>query len=267
MKSKLIILLGTVAVLGSCTSAYRIGQTPDDVYYSPAPAPQAAYVTSDNQQDRDGYGYNNSNGDISENLAIRRCINSPVYRSSIALDYDYGYDPYNYYGSSFYYPNSSYYGSYNSSLLTFYPYNSYYSNFYSPYYNYYYPQAYYINKPGNASSNYNIAPRRYNLGAYKSNDNVPRNYRAAPNTTTNSAPVRTFAPPASDRTGYENSTRRIYTPVNNDNNRSYNNTNNTNNNYTPPERTFTPATTSGSSSSSSPGNSGGGSAPVRTFGR
>jgi hypothetical protein len=266
MKLKLILLLGTVAVLGSCTSAYQIGQTPDDVYYSPAPAPQAVYVISNNQQDRDSYVYNNSNGDISDNLAISRGISNPVYRSSVALDFGYDYDPYEYYGSSFYYPNSSYYGAYNSPLLTFYPYNSYYSNFYSPYYNYYYPQAYYITKPGNTAPNYNIAPRRYNLSAYNPNNNVPRNYIPVQNTTTNSVPVRTFAPPASNRTGSDNSTRRIYTPNNNDNNRSYNNTNNTNNTSTPPLRTFTPAPSENSSSSSS-GNSGGGSAPVRTFRR
>lgn len=262
MKSKLIFLLGIVAVLGSCTSAYRIGQTPDDVYYSPAPPSQAVYVTSNNQQDQDSYDYNNSNADNSENLAIRRGISNPVYRSSIALDYGYGYDPYDNYGSSFYSPYSSYYNAYNSPLLTFYPYNSYYSNFYSPYYNYYYPQAYYITKPGNTAPNYNIAPRRYNLRPYSSSNYIEGgNYRPSQNITTSSVPIRTFAPPISNRTGSDNSTRRIYTPANNDNNRS-----NNNNTYTPPERTFTPAPTQNNNSSSG-SNSGGGSAPVRTFRR
>ncbi|MEO7119967.1 MAG: hypothetical protein ABIY62_02665, partial [Ginsengibacter sp.] len=154
---------------------------------------------------------------------------------------------------------------YNSPLLSYYPYNSYYSNFYSPYYNYYYPQAYYITKPGNTAPNYNIASRRYNLGAFTPNNNERGNYRPSQNTTTNSASVRTFAPPASNRTGSDNATRRVYTPTNNDNSRSYNNTNNNNNNtYTPPERTFTPAPSQNNGSSSS-GNSG--SAPVRTFRR
>ncbi len=267
MKLRLILLLGTAGVLGSCSSAYRIGQTPDDVYYSPAPAPQAVYVTSNNQQDRDSYDYNNSNGDNYQDLALSSGISNPVYRSSLALNFGYGgYDPYDYYGSSFYSPYSSYYNAYNSPLLSFYPYNSYYNNFYSPYYNYYYPQAYYITKPGNAAPNYNIAPRRYNLGAYSTNYNGPRNYGTSQNTITNTVPVRTFTPPASNRTGWENSSRRIYTPNSNDNSRSYNNTNN-NNTYTPPVRTFTPAPASENSGSSSSGNSGGGGAPVRTFRR
>ena len=74
MKTKLLLLIGIIAVFSSCSSAYRIGQTPDDVYYSPAPE-QDEYVTSDNQQDKDSYAYNNSNN--IEDLAIRRGINDP----------------------------------------------------------------------------------------------------------------------------------------------------------------------------------------------
>ena len=59
MKTKYLLLLGVIAVFSSCSSAYRIGQTPDDVYYSPAPA-QMHYVTTDNQQDKDSYAYNNN---------------------------------------------------------------------------------------------------------------------------------------------------------------------------------------------------------------
>ena len=35
MKQSFTLLALTVAVLSSCTSAYKTGQTPDDVYYSP----------------------------------------------------------------------------------------------------------------------------------------------------------------------------------------------------------------------------------------
>src|SRR5674476_849689 len=106
MKTKYLFLLGIIAVFTGCSSAYRVGQTPDDVYYSPAPQ-QNTYVTSTNQQDRDAYGYNNSYN--SEDFAIRIGINDPRYRSNISLDFGYGYNPYDYYGSSFYSPYSSYY--------------------------------------------------------------------------------------------------------------------------------------------------------------
>ena len=156
MKPILIHLFGIVVVFSSCSSAYKIGQTPDDVYYSPAPA-QEEYVTSDNQQDKDSYAYNNSSNNI-EDLAIRRGINDPTYRSNFSLGY--GYYPYGSYGSPFYNPYNSYYNPYIYSGVTFYPYNNYYNsfyspynNYYSPYYNSYFPPLYYISKPG-VTSNY-----------------------------------------------------------------------------------------------------------------
>src|SRR5665647_3941979 len=81
MKIKYLPLLGIIAVFAGCSSAYRIGQTPDDVYYSPAP-PHDEYVTSNNQQDKDSYVYNNTYN--SEDLSIRRGISDPRYRSNIA---------------------------------------------------------------------------------------------------------------------------------------------------------------------------------------
>ena len=36
MRSSILLLVLSAAVLGGCTSAYKTGQTPDDVYYSPA---------------------------------------------------------------------------------------------------------------------------------------------------------------------------------------------------------------------------------------
>src|SRR6267378_6624229 len=108
MKTKHLLLLVLIAAFCSCSSAFKTGQTPDDVYYSPAPPPPVEYVRTDNQQDRDQYAYNNNTFN-SEDLAIRRGINDPRYRSNISLDFGYGYNPYDYYGSSLYSPYSSYY--------------------------------------------------------------------------------------------------------------------------------------------------------------
>jgi hypothetical protein len=35
MRSAILLLVLSAAILGSCTSAYKTGQTPDDVYFSP----------------------------------------------------------------------------------------------------------------------------------------------------------------------------------------------------------------------------------------
>jgi len=265
MKPILIHLFGIIVVFSSCSSAYRIGQTPDDVYYSPAPV-QEEYVTSDNQQDKDSYAYNNS-GNI-EDLAIRRGINDPAFRNNISLDLGYGYYPYDSYGSPFYNPYNSYYNPYTYTGVTFYPYNNYYNsfyspynNYYSPYYNSYYPPLYYISKPG-VTSNYS-GPRQYNLGVYNVNTNRP----ATGSSSTTSAPVRTFKPQPTT-TGVGGFVRRIFTPSNNSSRSYYRGSNNNNNNYnnnTTPTRTFQPSNSGSSSGGSSSSGGGGGSAPVRTF--
>ena len=50
MKSSLP-LLAIALVFGSCTTAYKSGQTPDDVYYSPT-RPQDEYVRTERRDDR-----------------------------------------------------------------------------------------------------------------------------------------------------------------------------------------------------------------------
>ena len=269
MKTKHLLLLVLIAVFSSCSSAFRTGQTPDDVYYSPAPPPPVEYVRMDNQQDRDSYSYNNTYN--SEDLAIRRGISDPRYRSSISLDFGYGYSPYgyspyDYYGSSFYSPYSSFYNPYAHTGIGFYPYSYYnYNSYYSPFNNYYYTPGYF-NKYSSPVSNYS-GPRTYNLGVYNNNIRTNRfNNNQAPTTTNTSVPVRTFTPQSQNRTGVGNFIRRVFTPSNdtrtysNDNSRSYRSDNSSNNNSSPARTIQT--NTSGSSSSSSSGSS---SAPVRSF--
>jgi hypothetical protein len=264
MKRRYLLIAGLFFTFASCSTAYRVGQTPDDVYYSPAP-PQEEYVTTTNQQERDAYGYDN--GSSSEDYAIRRGINDLIYRNNSSLDFGYGYgDPYNGYGSSLYSPYS-YSNPYLYSGITFYP-NNY--NYYDPYYssyNYYYAPLYFNLKPGNSVSNYNV-PRRYNLGVYNRTGTIS-NYTTPVITNTGSAPVRTFATPAPANTsGFGGFVRRIFTPNNAsdratdiNNGRNANNNNNYNNT---PTRSFQSSTPSSGSSSSG---GGGGSAPVRTFRR
>ena len=272
MKTKHLFLLGIIAAFSSCSSAYRIGQTPDDVYFSPA-SPQNNYVTSNNQQNKDTYAYNNTYN--SEHLAIRRGIGNPRYRNNISLDFGYGYNPYDYYGSSFYNPYSSFYNPYTYTGVTFYPYNYNYNNsYYSPYYNNYYPPVYYIPKSGGAVSNYS-GPRKYNMGVYNNNTNANPVYtHPAQPTTTNSVPVRTFKTQPTNTSGVGNFIRRVFSGGNSSNN-SYNSSNNRynsgNSNNSSSSRTFDTRSSNSNSSSNSNTNSStsdnksSGSAPVRTF--
>lgn len=51
MKSPLLLLAFTALLFTSCTTAYKTGQTPDDVYYSPA-RPQDEYKEAESKNER-----------------------------------------------------------------------------------------------------------------------------------------------------------------------------------------------------------------------
>jgi len=235
MNTKPLLILLAIVGFSSCTTAYKIGQTPDDVYYSPAP-PQTEYVTVKNEEER----YNDNSP--AEDREVRRRINR---RLRIYDDYGYNY-PLSY-PSVYMYP--SIYSSYPYGY-SYYPYS----------YNYYYPYTspLYV-YPKNIQPTY-IAPRRYNLGTYTSPVivNKPGNARTGSN-----AGVRTFTKPTNTGSGVGNFIRRALTPSSN---------NNSGNNSQ--SRTFEPSNTQSrsseprsSSSSSSSGSSSGGNAPVRSFHR
>ncbi len=50
MKTPILLLILVVLVLGSCTTAYKTGQTPDDVYYSPV-RPQDETVREERKEE------------------------------------------------------------------------------------------------------------------------------------------------------------------------------------------------------------------------
>ena len=293
MKTKHILFLGLMVAFSSCSTAYRSGQTPDDVYYSPAP-PQDMYVSTDNQDERESYAYNNNTANR-EDLEIRRGIRDSRYRDNnvivqlgIGGYVPYNYDPfgYNSYGFNSYGYNSYGYDPYIShgygygyNSLYYNPYNIYNNSiFASPYNNYYYsPQVYVYT--GTAGVRSTVAPRRYNLGAYNNSLNTVRNannYDRPVNIS--SSPVRTFTTRSQNNgSGAGNLIRRVFTSDNNNSNnrsntrsyqsdnnssntRSFRNDNNSNNNSNPVRSTTTPSSSNNSSSGSS-------SAPVRTFRR
>ena len=252
MKIKYLLIVALVVVLGSCSSSYRTGQTPDDVYYSPVPA-QETYVVRGNSDERDSYNYPNS-----EEREIRRAIRDPRYRAVISSNVGYGYNPYMYnpYAySPFGYSNFGYnpYG-YNN----YYGYKGYYDPFgynpYNSYYGGYYPSYGYSPIIVGKTSN-NTGPRKYNLGAYNTPSSPTRSFAPVPSTKTgrvnpSSAPLRTFDRTAPspvkprEKTGVGNVIRRVFTPSDN---REYTAPSNDRSNTrptrsTPPVRTFDPPT-------------------------
>lgn len=272
MKTKYIFLFGLVVAFSSCSTAYRTGQTPDDVYYSPAPV-QNTYVVSENQDDRNSYRYRNQ-----EEEDIRRGIRDSRYRSNVSISLGSGYSPYNNYGYNAYSYNpynslSPYSYGYNPMYDPYrfdpffnpYTYNTYYNpysyskyggNYYTGYYPAYSPV---IIVPSTGRVNTNKGPRKYNLDSYNTsspNNGVRTGGNYKPGTQPSSLPpVRTFKKPnEKSGTGVGNVLRRVFTPSENTN-REYSPARNNNRQYTPGTNSTTTPSDGGRSST----------APARTF--
>ncbi len=96
MKTLLLIL--SIALFASCSTAYKSGQTPDDVYFS---KPKVVVEETDRYEKRvDSY----------EDRQIRMAIYDQRWRTlDYSYDYDCRYSPYNYGYSYGYYYNPFYY--------------------------------------------------------------------------------------------------------------------------------------------------------------
>lgn len=129
MQSKFLLIALSALALGSCSTAYKTGQTPDDVYYSPV------RVVEERQNNERDQVKNRRDDDYEITMGIR----DRRWRD-FRNDYDYDYSPYNYATCNTY--NYGYY--------------------YNPYY---YPWAIYTGKP-TYSAPVNTTPRMVNLNAY-----------------------------------------------------------------------------------------------------
>ena len=159
-----------VFVFASCTSAYKTGQTPDDVYFSPA-RQQDEYVRVEKQDDR---MYQNDD-EYRDDRYLRMKVRDRRW-STLDDNYYYGYYPSNPY---------LYYNSWNTV--------GYWNVLYNPYYNcntvvVYNPKATVYNKP-----------RTFNLRVFDTpvQPNNPKGF-------TSSVP-RTYSAPASNNNNYKNS--------------------------------------------------------------
>ena len=88
MKRQILLLAITAAALSSCTTAYKTGQTPDDVYFSPT-RPQDEYVRVEEKEDDQKYRYDE---EYYDDRYLRMKVQNRTQWSY--LDDWYGYDRY-----------------------------------------------------------------------------------------------------------------------------------------------------------------------------
>jgi len=231
MKLTILLLVLSVVFISSCTTAYKTGQTPDDVYYSPAKQ-QEEYVEAEKKEEYRQYSYTD---DYYDDRYLRMKVRNR-YRWS-DLDSWYGYDRYSI-GYNYTY------GSFNNPFNTW-------SYYYNPYccclnnYNYVY-----INPKTPVSQP--VVKRHFSLAGYtntgynNSNNNAAIKTPGRKNTTTSSY--------NNSNNGLSNKVRTIFS---NDNSGSGS------------SRTYNPSSSSSSgnnnnsSSSGSSGNSGGSGGAVK----
>ncbi len=264
MRTAILFLAISATAITSCTSAYKSGQTPDDVYFSPQ-RPQAEYASRNDRESQDDYySYNNDESYYSDRYLRMKVQNRSQWSQ---LDDWYYNDRFSYSYYNNYYWNNPW--SPSNYWNTFY--NPYYSSygFYSPY-GYYSPYGGYYSPiiVGGNKGNYNVAanrPRMYNLNTYNNNMLNNNNYTVR-RIDLNNAPSGTNNQRYNNYNGSRRNAGDYLRNSFNNNNSRYNGNNNSNNSsFNNNNSSSSGRSSSGSSSSSSGSSSSGGSAPVRRF--
>lgn len=223
MNAKFLLILLSAAGFFSCSTAYKSGQTPDDVYYSPA-----RVIAQENRKEEQN-NYTDNIGARQER-EIRMGTRDRRWRE---LDQDY--DDYNYNHHCNCYCNQYGYGYYNHP---YYFYNS--NNYYSIAYN---------------KIPVNSTPRMVGLGSYNMINNG-KVFNPKTNNGTNWVGKGTQynnGNNTSGGNGFGNFMRQIFKPSGSSSNNSSSGGNN--------NRTYTP--TSGSSNNNSGSNNSGGTTVTR----
>jgi len=239
MKSSILLLAFAAVAFSNCTTAYKSGQTPDDVYYSPArPIDHDEYVRVQDDNDR-SYRYDEYYYD---DRYLRMKVQNRTRWSELDDWYYFDRSRYSYY-------NTSYWGNPWSP-------NVYWNNYYNPY-----CHNYVIVSPRSYATV--SRPRTFNLNTYNNNLLNSKGY-TTPNTNTGTG-VRTtgntkFNTGSDSYNNTNNSSRgSVLRDIFNGNSRSSSSSSNNNSSSSQPR-----SSSSSSSSSSSP-SSGSTSAPVRKF--
>lgn len=236
MNSRIILAVLTIAVLSSCSTAYK-AQTPDDVYYSPA-KPQEDYVRVETQKDREDYKPAEETY-YSDDAYLRWKVRNRSRWSSFD-DYS-NYDFYDYrYSNGIYWNRNTFY------------WNNYWS--WNNYYNPYCSRVVVVNPKYNPVV-YNQV-RNYTAGTYKtafSNTNNTNSARSKFGSTTSSPGV--YRPAGSynnnNSSSLGSSIKKVFS------NSGSSNNNNSGSSDSRPTRTYTPSSNNSSSNSSSSGSSSG----------
>ncbi len=213
MKTNFLLLALSVAVFSSCSTIYKSGQTPDDVYYSPV---KIVEEQPDNYRDQERY-------EPSADYGIRMGVRDRRWRN-YSDDYDFRNSPYNYATCNTY--NYGYY--------------------YNPYY---YPWAIYAGKVIYAQPN-NTAVRMVNLNAYKGyNSNIASIKTTGTNNNINPSSRYNNN---NNRSTIGNAIRQAIAPGNNSSSNNNNNNSNNNNtrSYTPSSNSSSPSSGGRSSGTS-----------------
>ncbi len=107
MNIKLILIALATVSIASCSTAYKSGQTPDDVYYSPVRAIEERDNVRETREDRRNDYYRIDNYEERE---IRMSTRDRRWRDlNDYYDYNYAYNPYRYGYNYGYYYNPYYY--------------------------------------------------------------------------------------------------------------------------------------------------------------
>ncbi len=223
MKSVILLLFVSAALFTGCTTAYKTGQTPDDVYYSPA-RPQEEYVRAEKEEDRRSTYDDAYYDDRYLRMKVRN-----RYRWNDLNDWYY----FERYGFGYNY----YFGSFHN------PYNSW-NYYYNPYSCCCYGQTIYVNPKATAYTPA-VKPRSFNLGGYTNT-----NYNNANTSSSKSRfPLNNSYNNSNNRNSGKGLSESIRTILsrNNDNSGGSGNSG----------RTYNPSNSSSSSSSGSSGSSGG----------
>jgi uncharacterized membrane protein YgcG len=227
MKTILLAAPFALLVFTGCSSVYKMGQTPDDVYYSPT-RPEGAIVRETREDRRDTYY--SSYDDWMMQRDIRMRLRDPRWRN---LDWDMGYNPFlfsnwnGYYYNPFYHP----FPVFSPGVIT--PVN---------------PK---VTTPRTTNLNaFNPPVRNYNQS------NTPRNIKTG---RVGSQPVRVYNNRNERSSGLGNSLRRVLDPAPT---RTYNSDGSSGNWNNSNGRSYNSG--SGSSSSGSSGGGGGVSRPARS---
>jgi len=270
MRHRILLLVVASAVFGSCTTMYKSGQTPDDVYYSPGRETPAVIETKENPEDQA-----RQNEDVSDAYLRMKTYDRNRW-STFDNDYmywnDWRWNNQIYYNSFRPYTGWSvgygtgWHSGWSVGLSSFWG-----SPFYgNPYYGYYSPFCPgYYGTPVVIVNPKAYTPRTTNLNTYNINQN--RNIYTDPKSgartynisSPTSAPVRTFSRGSSGRGSsagdyYNNSSSkpRFQSESSSSPTRSFDRSSPSNN-----------SNSSGTRSSSGSSGSSGGSAPVRSFPR